>query len=190
MRTHQEGAVTHQEGAVTHQEGTVTHQGMTLVEVMVSLCLLSAVMLAVVSWTQISGRSLASAVEPARWERSAAAALQSIQDDLLMGDFQAGDIETRRVRMEQGRLVIPTRRGSPPGGPLVREYALDRGAGTLIATERIAVERRPDQTEARLLLGNVANWRCILEENEEGKRLRVELVSTEGMRLARRYVLP
>ena len=61
--------------------------GMTLLELVVSLGLLSAMMLVVVSWTQVSGRHLTRAVEPARWERSAAAVLQSIQDDLLIGDF-------------------------------------------------------------------------------------------------------
>ncbi len=159
-------------------------QGMTLVEVLVSLGLLSVLMLAVVSWTQVSGRELASAVEPARWERAAAAVLQSIQDDLLIGDFQGKDDETPRVRIDAGQLVIPTRRGSYPGGPLLREYAMDRAAGTLIVTERTSVNRRPDQTYARLLLGDVADWRCRLED----ETLRVEIVSTTGQRLVRRYL--
>ena len=159
-------------------------QGMTLVEVLVSLGLLSAVMLGVVSWTQVSGRELAAAVEPARWERAAAAVLQSIQDDLLIGDFQAEGAETPRVRIDEGQLVIPTRRGSHPGGPLVREYAFDRAAGTLVATERTRVERRPDQTAARLLLGDVADWRCSLEDEV----LRVEILSTTGKWLVRRYL--
>lgn len=160
-------------------------QGMTLVEVLVSLGLLSAVMLAVVSWTQVSGRELALAIEPARWERAAAAVLQSIQDDLLIGDFQGNGEQSPRVRIDAGQLVIPTRRGSYPGGPLVREYAIDRAAGTLIATERTSVERRPDHTKARLLLGDVADWRCSLE----GEILRVEIVSIAGRRLVRRYLL-
>lgn len=160
-------------------------QGMTLVEVLVSLGLLSTLMLAVVSWTQVSGRELASAVEPARWERAAVAVLQSIQDDLLIGDFQGNSDEILRVRVEQGQLLISTRRGSYPGGPLLREYAIDRVAGVLIVTERTSVNRRPDHTKARLLLGDVAAWHCRLEDES----LRVELVSTMGKRLVRRYPL-
>lgn len=165
------------------------NRGLSLVEMLVALSLLGALMLALVSWTRLGLGSTQTTVEHERWNASAEAVLQLVQDDLLSGDFPAPS-EEPRVECEAGELHVRTRRLRPPGGVVLREYALDPVRGRLTVRERAPTGSRSASAdlEPTILLEHVRDWSCTLDEEEA--RLEVKLRSADGTTRERVYALP
>jgi len=172
-------------------------RGMTLVEVLLALTLLGALMLASVSWIQGAARLTTDVSDRARWEAAADRLLQSIQDDLLIGDFaivakdpRQGGNEPRkpepRAKVEGDKLRISTRRSLFPAGPLAREYEF-RSAQRAIFSLDGTGRPRPASEEGVLVLGEVARFECALDE--EKNQLTARVVSTSGVSRSRRVRL-
>src|SRR5262245_45979586 len=113
-------------------------RGLTLIEILVAVGLMSLVMIAAASWIQTTTRASSEFATPARWEVAAQAVLALIHDDICTGDFeshrQAKDgIRLERARVNDGRLSIMTR---GHGEPCTHEFTLDTLKGELSLEEK------------------------------------------------------
>lgn len=150
-----------------------TRRGLTLVEMLMALLLLTGIVTAVASWTSVAGRLGYSAVEPMRTRSVAEAVFARIQEDLVCGDFNLqatkrsnGQHEQFRVRVADDALAIDARAGE------ARVYRLDR------TTKRLECSERGNETPmTRVLMAGVAEFTCILDDEE--RWLTVDLV-TQG----------
>ena len=164
-------------------------RGLTMIEVLVALGLLSALVLTLTSWIQTTARA-GTLAEPGRWHVAAKAVLQLIHDDLKTGDFLTEQQRRRnrqpRVMVENGSLRIDTRASSSGGGsgPAVHHYVLDAFTGELRRTHRPKLGRKT----TRLLLGKVDAWQCA--QDEERTMLTVIITSDADQSIQRSYLLP
>jgi len=165
-------------------------RGLTMIELLVALGLLSAVMLAVVSWTQVMAQTSQHATGPVRWRSAAEAVLRLIHDDLVSGDLVAarkrGTRDKPRIQIVDGVLQINTRAVDPAGtsGPVVHRYALEVSSRALRREQR-TLQGPPS---SRLLLDDVLEWQCAVDEEEQV--LRVSVTSQDQITVARTYLLP
>ncbi len=161
--------------------------GLTMIEVLVALGLLSALMLTVTSWIQTTVRA-STLAEPMRWRVAAEAVLQLIHDDLMTGDFEAEQERNQqsRVMVENGSLRIRTRavQGGDETGPTIHRYELDTLTSELGRTN----EPKRGRHTTRLLLDDVASFNCRLDE--ERTILTVSITSGSGQSIQRSYLLP
>lgn len=162
-------------------------RGLTMIEVLVALGLLSALVFTLTSWIQTTARA-STLAEPVRWRVAAEAVLQLIHDDLMTGDFLSEQPRRRnrhpRVMVEDGSLHIVTRASSGGGGTTVHHYALDAFTGELTRTHGPKLGRHT----TRLLLDDVRNWNCRIDE--ERTMLTVSITSGAGPSIQRSYLLP
>ena len=164
-------------------------RGLTMIEVLVALGLLSALIFTLTSWIQTTARA-SSLAEPGRWRVAAEAVLQLIHDDLMTGDFLTEQPSRRnqqpRVMVENGSLRIDTRAliSGGGGGPTVHHYALDAFTGEFTRTHGPKLGRKT----TRLLLDKVDTWHCA--QNEERTMLTVSITSDAGQSIQRSYPLP
>ncbi|MCH8342417.1 MAG: hypothetical protein IH983_00330 [Planctomycetes bacterium] len=174
-------------------------RGLTMIELLLAVSLLTPITLAIAAWTQVAARASASAAEPMRWRAAAEAALQLIHDDLVTGDFAEGPTDSSsqesRVEVVDGMLRIRTRAtpGSwtapapAPGtvtGPATHHYIFDAFSGELRLRQRSAHGAQ----STRPLLDRVRQWRC--EIDHEHNLLTIAVTSIQGRNVARSYVLP
>ena len=175
-------------------------RGLTMVELLLAVSLLTPITLAIAAWTQVAARASAVAAEPMRWRAAAEAALQLIHDDLVTGDFAGGfsgpqsggrSDQKPRVEVVDGTLRIRTRAtpGSwtAPGGvtgPATHSYIFDAFSGELRLRQRTA----HGEQRTRPLLDRVRQWQC--EIDQEHNLLTIVITSIQGRNVARSYVLP
>jgi prepilin-type N-terminal cleavage/methylation domain-containing protein len=161
-------------------------RGMTLIEVLISLALLTAVVSAAAAWTTIVGHATSTTLEPSRWRSAARNALQLIHDDILTGDFeppkQPRENADPTVTTEDGTLSIRSRIASPDGVAKMRHYRLDAMTQTLTTT----IET--DLQEQRRLMTGVDEFSCAIDD--EHTLLAVTIASTQFGSLSRSYTLP
>jgi prepilin-type N-terminal cleavage/methylation domain-containing protein len=164
-------------------------RGMTLIEVLVSLTLLTAVTAASAAWTTIAGHATSTHLEPGRWRSAATSVLQLIHDDIGTGDFEpqstrSPEKESPRVIVEGGTLSIRTRiTYSPPEGVApTRHYGLDGISHALLTSTEIHSQ------EQRLLLTGVDEFSCAMDEART--QLTVTIGSSHFGSVDRSYPLP
>ncbi len=159
-------------------------RGLTMIELLLALSLLTMVMLAVASWTQVTAQASATAAGPARWQAAAGAVLQLVHDDLATGDFGTNSPGTR-VAVIDGVLQIRTRAGASSDlvGPVTHHYKFDPHAHEVQLEQRKASGQR----RTHLLLDGVDEWQC--EIDDERGILTVAITSSKGLTVARSYVL-
>lgn len=158
-----------------------------MIELLAALALLGMLTAALAQWTQMTMRMASLANRNLPWDRAAAAALERVNEDLLVGDFAiptekrkgTPDIKDVRVEVLDDRLAILTRQD---GRTVRREYVLDRNH--LLREDRF----EDGASERRMLLGDVAAF--TLERDTERRSLIVRLVSTTERRQSRRFTLP
>ena len=164
-------------------------RGLTMIEVLVALGLLSALMLTVTSWIQTTVRA-STLAEPMRWRVAAEAVLQLIHDDLMTGDFLSEQQRRRnrqpRVMVENGSLRIRTRavQVGDETGPTIHRYELDTITDELGRTN----EPKRGRHMTRLLLDDVDSFNCRIDE--ERTILTVNITSGAGQSIRRSYLLP
>ncbi|MCH8166198.1 MAG: prepilin-type N-terminal cleavage/methylation domain-containing protein [Planctomycetes bacterium] len=166
-------------------------RGLTMVELLLALSLLSAILLATASWTQVAARTTADSIYPVRWRAAAQAVLQLIHDDLVTGDFtdtQRGRRnQNARVAVVNGALRIRTRAIGHTGdvtGLAIHRYAFDAYSGQLRLDQQTVTGTR----YTRPLLDQVQEWQCVIDE--EQNLLTVTITSSEESVIARSYLLP
>jgi len=153
---------------------------LTLIEMLVSLALLSGLMLAVVSWTQAAARSGAELAGPHAWRSAAERIIGLIHDDIQSGDWRprVDDRTTRQplVQLENGELTIRTR----SAGEVVHRYQLDAPGGELSLSSTDGSAR----SAPRLLLQQVKEWTCAIEQIDEPplvkRRLSITITGNDG----------
>ncbi len=164
-------------------------RGLTMIEVLVALGLLSALVFTLTSWIQTTARAGALA-EPVRWRVAAEAVLQLIHDDLMTGDFLTEQQRRRsrqpRVMVENGSLRIRTRAVQPGDetGPTIHRYELD----ILISELGRTNEAKGRRHTTRLLLDDVGSFNCRIDE--EHTMLNVSITSGSRQSIQRSYPLP
>ena len=160
-------------------------RGLTMVELLLALSLLAVLMVAVASWTRIAAQASAKAAQPTRWRTAAERTLELIQADLLIGDFE-DDPRTPRIEVASGQLKIRTRQVSADGfgGSVTHRYVFNTPDHELRLEERASGGRQ----HSRLLLNDVSDWQCMIEEEEQ--ILSVTITARDGREHARRYALP
>lgn len=157
----------------------MTQRGLTLLEVVLSVSLLSGLFLASGQWLKTVAVLGAQAEGPVRWERGARALLQSIHDDIWTGDTTLGDA-LEPVEVTTHSLLIRTRAGGDDGGPVTHEYEF-LPTGSQIRRGDLPRSSPP-------LLEDVAA--LALELDAEARTLEVRVDSTAGHRVTRRFWLP
>ena len=160
-------------------------RGLTIIELLLALSLLTVIMLAVASWTQTTASATAKAAEPGRWRAAGEAVLQLIHDDLAIGDFGTND-QGPRVKIIDGDLQIRTRAAPASGfvGSITHRYEYHAPSHEL-ALEQL----RPDgRRHTRLLVDRVDRWKC--EIDDEQRVLTITIGLNTDLEIAREYVLP
>jgi Tfp pilus assembly protein PilE len=132
----------------------MSRPGMTILELLLALALLSGLTIACVSWTTAATRALTDQGGDAAWTQGAQATLAFIDDAIATEDRSGGRArETWRVAVEGQRLTLRSRQvvATDSGTPALAETVeLSAESGSLVATYRDAGGRRLAQ---RPLLG-------------------------------------
>lgn len=132
-------------------------RGLTMIETLLAIALLTLVVSAAATWTAMAGRLATAAAKPAQEQAAVDAVFRLIQNDLVTGDF---DVERRtgseahplvpRVRAVDGVLELRTRAGA------VHRYQFDRNDRVL--------RRESSQSGVRTLLRDVTDMRLSIDE--------------------------
>lgn len=162
-------------------------RGLTMIEVLVALGLLSALMLTVTSWIQTTVRA-STLAEPMRWRGAAEAVLQLIHNDLMTGDYLTEQKRTQQppVMVEDDSLRIRTRavQSGDETGPTIHRYELDALTSELGRSN----EPKRGRHTTRLLLDDVGSFNCRIDE--ERSMLTVSITSGSGQSIRRSFLLP
>lgn len=153
-------------------------RGLTLIEMLLSLAIVSGMMIVAIGWMQSADTASASARKELTWRIAAAAAMQVIHDDLATGDFELtrrGNTQPKsRVIVENDVLSIITRSG---GKPMVHVYSLDAS---------ILQMRRSSEETSRILLREVDDFIC---EHDEDEGVLIVTIRRSDQALTRRFNL-
>lgn len=171
----------------------MSRRGLTLLELLLALALLSGLAAISVTWTASSISSSRGIQERVRWMTAATAALDLLGDDLRFGDVSHRWLDDHGmpawIDFEGSALAVQAR--TPPYSEEERvRYELDSVTGHL---SRSVVGGRLDQTESRALIGEVTRFSTrLLSTPGDGRAsafLSVELVSNGGWTVSREFGL-
>lgn len=171
----------------------MSRRGLTIVELLLALALLSGLAAAAVAWTTSSVASGRALQARARWETAAAATLDMLGEDLSSGDVSGRRLDRDGVPdwivVEQDRFAIQIRFAPYSGQERVR-YELDPETGVL---SRSFLADGVERGRPRVLLGDVARIasriRASIPEERRPASLNVELTARSGWTRGRVYML-
>jgi prepilin-type N-terminal cleavage/methylation domain-containing protein len=161
----------------------MTRRGLTLLEVILSLSLLSMLCMVAAGWSSLA--AAVTARDDPGPDHAVRSVLARIHDDLVAGDWPAVRASRRarpRVIVDPGRLSVATR--APGLGPIRREYVFDPVTGELHRRDTDAAGREV----ARRLLDQVHEFACRLDV-EDGT-LTVSIRVDRSPPRTRRYRVP
>lgn len=157
--------------------------GLTLIETIASLALLSVLAVAAFGWVVTSQKTLAETSESVEWKRAAHAALLQLHDDLRIGQARIWEDDALRTwptigesgRSEVERIAL--RSIVPGSGSVEILYRFDR--------ESALLTRRIDGRD-RVLVGRVASLTLELidPQRDDGVKPRliaISMASEEGL---------
>ncbi len=121
--------------------------GLTMVELLISLALLSLVTAAGVGWLQTTAARGVVKADDVRWQAAAEQAIQRIAESIAVRDFDPDDRQPQ-VRVTESSLRVESR--EPGTGQVSQMFAVEPWAHQLTRTT--------GQREPRLLVGDVAGW--------------------------------
>jgi prepilin-type N-terminal cleavage/methylation domain-containing protein len=159
-------------------------RGLTMVEMLMALLLLSAIVMANASWTSIAGRLGAHA----DWAAQAVIeqVFARIHDDLVTGDFgpphphsHSREKDRFRVRVQDGTLEIDTRAGH------TSIYRFDPLAHVL---ERVT--RGGQALPPRRLMGDIDSFACSIDDEKRPLVVTLEVRTPAAASYTRRFALP
>lgn len=167
------------------------NRGMTLLEVLLALVMLSSIVIASAWLVQTTVAASSRTAEGERWLAAADAALDAVARDLASGDFDVPP-DPGRIDLRAGVLCIATRAGGDCvgrcGGPIVHEYRFEPSRGSLWRDERPESTSKPGTSgraqRTRLVLEHVRAWSVGIDASAQ--RVDVVIESHEGRRLERR----
>ncbi len=167
--------------------------GLTLIEMLMSLVILSSLMGIVIPWLQLTSQLQHRILPQHKWQAAANAVLHMIRDDLVISDaLSFSDLQdsTSQTGYSQPRvlhrvdaLTIQTRArlhlsesrdsDESDGGPVIRRYVYEPTSNELrmrsSAFPLTDLQQRPsprDHTRTSLLMTGVASFRCTVITNE------------------------
>jgi hypothetical protein len=155
---------------------------MTLLEVTLALSLTSALFVASGFWLQETASTKARTVPILRFEASASALLERIQDAILVAD--ATDPRKPRIQVAGSELAITTRLAGPDGGPVVLRFRFEASRAAIVLRTEPTVGAPREET----CLGRVLVWKTELDPKKA--ILSIEMQSKDGVVLRRRLSLP
>ena len=163
-------------------------RGLTMVETLVSLGILSALLLVVAAWTRVATQASAAAAATGHWELAAEAVLDLIHVDLESGDAVPArpgrGQPDQRVAVEDGALRIRTRSTGTGDarGSAIHSYILRSGT--------LRREQRADDGNhrERPLLDDVSAWTCEIDKEE--RLLSIAITTHAGTLVRRIFRLP
>lgn len=161
-----------------------TRPGITLIELLATLSLLTLMSVISVSWMTTVLRSQSMSDVDANWERASASVLDLIGRDVLSVDrLDSGSGSgVSRVGVGENTLRIRTRDSSGAG---VCQYVFEPATGNMY-------RQNSGDGKGQVLLGFVEGFGVELElPSEQGALpiLRVSLVGQDGRRVERAYIL-
>lgn len=165
-------------------------RGLTMVELLLALSLLTGIMVAIASWTQVTARASTAVAGPLHWRSAARAVLQLIHDDLVSGDFgePKGRRPNQKARVEVVGDVLRIRTRlvglRDHAGPVAHEYRFEASSGEV----RLGQRSGQGRSSTRLLLDQVHAWQATFDD--ENRVLTVTITSTGGTTAKRSYILP
>lgn len=155
--------------------------GMTIVELLAALALLSGLLVAAGSWTRLAGAISGECSSSLLWRRSAEAAFELLHNDLATGDFQIDESTGEpRVVLTDDSLTIQTRRIG--FGPVEHFYRFDS-----VSHRLSRIERAETTSSERTLLGDITGIEWSITEDSTG--LDVLIRSIDGTEVSRRFQL-
>jgi prepilin-type N-terminal cleavage/methylation domain-containing protein len=163
--------------------------GMTLLEMLLALALLSAIVAATASWTQIAAGLVSTdgPVQRQHWIGASNSLFDLIDQDLRSGDFEenkSANPKTKpnpQVVADANHLTIRTRVAGH--GAVIHEYRLNEISGVLELIEHFGTATQP-----RTLLDQVRSWNCQVDTIRTCFDATIEKV--DGTIIQRRYHLP
>jgi prepilin-type N-terminal cleavage/methylation domain-containing protein len=149
-------------------------RGMTMVELLLALALLSGLALACVSWTAAASRSLATEGGRASWRAAAERSLNLVDEAFAVEDVRlrtGGGRRARgpRVEIGNGRLTVGTRAAVQGDKPAAAAAMRMRVADGVLHADWLDDEGR--ELASRPLLGEVAALEVDTEELEDRRVL-------------------
>ncbi len=141
--------------------------GLTMVELLISLALLSLITAAGVGWLQTTTARGVIEADDVRWLAAAERTLQRIAESIVVGDVDPDDRKSR-IQVTDGALRIVSR--EPNAGRVTHSFAVETWSHQL--------SRATDHNAARPLLGDVASWTLavITDDEDPGRQwLAVEI---------------
>lgn len=166
----------------------MSRPGLTLLELLLALALLSGLAMAAVAWTTTSVDSSRMLSARVRWENAANATLRLIERDLATGDTRSGRFGPGAgqpsLEVEPGLIRIPTRQ-PPYTGRERTTYRFDESGGIL--TRRTTDETGHEGDEI-VLLGDLAAVEFEVTQRDLRDRpvvLRISMDSTSDWRVDR-----
>ena len=147
-------------------------RGLTLVEAVLSLAVLSVLAAAAFSFAAAAARIAREASAREAADRGREAVLRLLAEDL--GSLDAPRTEARgappRVRLEGDALVVRTRASLPgTGGPVERRYVSDRARRTLLAQDRpLGGGGSAPASAPRTIATGVTEWSVAVEDRAAG----------------------
>lgn len=167
-------------------------RGLTFIELLLALALLSAVVAAVAAWIETSARTIAAVDGPMRWERAVGKVMRLIEEDLrrvspaVIASRQEDTRSTVPVTIDVNRLVIPSpeissRNGDRHGNEQEQFATYERDPTTKTLTRSLR------DNQPRPLLDGVDAFAVTLSDDEP--MLTVWLRSERGDEMQRRFIL-
>jgi len=149
-------------------------RGVTLVELLAALALLSLIAVAGSGWIATTARAQVAIGRVLDFESAADAALARIREDILRGDGPAYE----RVRIQDGTLIVQTRslHASERGRAVERAYRHSPQQKALVVTERMLAGRERQS----LLVAGVQTMRFQVVHDETGWTVEAAFQSTSG----------
>lgn len=151
-------------------------RGLTLIELLASMVLLSLLVGALYAWLHSVVDLSARQVDPAVWDGRARLALQRIREDLLVGDDP-------NVEAENNVLTLQSREQEL--GRVVVRYRLQASTGSLVRDTLSAELGDPRRTQ--LVLNDVHDWQVDLDD--EDQRLAITVAGDGPRHLRREFQL-
>jgi prepilin-type N-terminal cleavage/methylation domain-containing protein len=152
-------------------------RGLTLIEVLVSLALLTSIVVATNSWLGVVRTVNGELYEQAQRDTTLDALFRSIRDDCVTGDVLPPRVE----RVETGGDVLRIRTRDGATGTVTQwTYRLDRLDETIV--------RVSGNGEQQVIVDAVTSWQCALDDDE--RVLRITMSRADDGTHDRRFVLP
>ena len=158
----------------------MSRRGLTLIEVLLSVALLSIIMITTLAWTQTIGAAGPRLAGPASIERDLQSVLRLIADDVAMIERT---VRRDVVREDGEALVIQSRHASePPFGAVELRYRFHRsGDGRLERSER----PQRGVTVSRTVLTGLDTFECDVLETARLLVISIEAGGVEATRVVR-----